>query len=168
MTVVKKAPRFRSRLSLAARLFTIVLGLLVGKGAVLAQPIPPPSPAGERPAAITVHTATGDHVFTVEWALTPAERQRGLMYRPEMAADHGMVFDFFVEAPVSFWMANTLIPLDMIFIREDGTVFSIAEHTTPLSLAAVPSGGPVRYVLEVNAGTADRIGLLPGDRIDLE
>ncbi|MGD9740647.1 MAG: DUF192 domain-containing protein [Bauldia sp.] len=167
MTRTASASVFRGRFLLASILAAVLIAP-IGAG-VLAQPTPAPAAAAEeRPAEITIHTVGGDHVFTVEWALTPTERQRGLMYRPEMAADHGMVFDFFVEAPVSFWMANTLIPLDMIFIREDGTVFSIAKNTTPLSLDGVPSGGPVRYVLEVNGGTADLIGLQPGDRIDLQ
>jgi uncharacterized membrane protein (UPF0127 family) len=117
---------------------------------------------------ITVHTDTGDHLFTVEWAIAPEERTCGLMFREEMAADHGMVFDFEEDRPgISFWMRNTLIPLDMVFIRASGEVLNIAENTTPLSLAGVPAAGPVRYVLELNGGTAARIGLEPGDQVDL-
>ena len=89
------------------------------------------------------------------------------MFRTEMAADHGMVFDFGSERPVAFWMKNTLIPLDMIFIRDDGEVLNIAKNTTPFSDALVPSDGPVRYVLEINGGISDEIGLAPGDMIDL-
>lgn len=114
---------------------------------------------------VTIHTAGGAHLFTVEWAVTPAERSCGLMFRQEMAPDHGMVFDFQVERGVSFWMSNTLISLDMIFIKADGEVLNVAEHTTPLSLEGVPSDGEVRYVLEVIAGTAERIGLEEADRI---
>ena len=117
---------------------------------------------------VTIHTATGDHLFTVEWAVTTAERSCGLMFRETMAADHGMVFDFHVERSVSFWMSNTLISLDMVFIQAGGQVLSVAEFTTPLSLEGVPSDGPVRYVLELIGGTADRIGLAPGDMIDLD
>ena len=116
---------------------------------------------------VTAHTDTGDHVFTVEWAIEPAEQTCGLMFREAMAADHGMVFDFRTDGDHTFWMRNTLISLDMIFIRGDGEVVNVAANTTPLSLASVPSTGPVRYVLEVVAGTADRIGLEPGDRFDL-
>lgn len=123
-------------------------------------------PAGEE--CITVHTDSGDHVFTVEWAINTLERTCGLMYREEMDPDHGMVFDFQTERTVSFWMRNTLISLDMVFIRDGGEVLNIAEGTTPLSLEGVPSDGPVRYVFEVVAGTADRIGLEPGDMVDLE
>jgi len=148
-------------------LFLVALAGLAAAQAV-AQPAVPLVPPLERPETITIHTATGEHVFTVEWALTDAERSRGLMFRTEMAPDHGMVFDFFREAPVAFWMRNTLISLDMIFIRADGTVLSIAQNTTPLSEAGVPSNGAVRYVLEVVAGTAARLGLEPEDWIDLE
>ncbi len=116
---------------------------------------------------VTVQTETGDYIFTVEWAIDPAERSCGLMFREEMAEDHGMIFDFELERPVSFWMRNTLISLDMIFIRASGEVLNVAEGTTPLSLEGVPSDGPVRYVLEVIAGTADRIGLEPGDMVDI-
>lgn len=117
---------------------------------------------------VTIHTSADDHLFTVEWAITAPERSCGLMFREEMADNHGMVFDFQVERAVSFWMSNTLISLDMIFIKDDGEILNIAEFTTPLSLEGVPSDGPVRYVLEVVGGTADRIGLAPGDMIDLE
>lgn len=117
---------------------------------------------------VTIHTDSGDYVFTVEWAIEPEQRRCGLMFREEMAADHGMVFDFFDEQVRSFWMRNTLISLDMIFIRDGGEVLNIAENTVPLSLESVPSDGPARYVLEVIAGTAERIGLEPGDMIDLD
>jgi uncharacterized membrane protein (UPF0127 family) len=154
------------------RVRSLVLALAavggLAAGQAVAQPAVPLVPLVERPETITIHTDTGDHVFTVEWAVTDAERSRGLMFRTEMAPDHGMVFDFFREAPVSFWMRNTLISLDMIFIRADGTVLSIAQNTTPLSDAAVPSNGAVRYVLEVIGGTAARLSIDPGDRIDLE
>lgn len=117
---------------------------------------------------VTVNTDDGAFLFTVEWAIEPAERSCGLMFREEMAEDHGMVFDFQTERPVSFWMRNTLISLDIVFIEDDGTVLNIAEGTTPLSLDGVPSDGPVRYVFEVIAGTADRIGLEAGDTVELE
>ncbi|MCW5696850.1 MAG: DUF192 domain-containing protein [Bauldia sp.] len=119
------------------------------------------------PATVTVHTDSGAYVFTTEWVFTPADQARGLMFREEMAEDHGMVFDFGRESHRSFWMQNTLISLDIIFIHESGEVAHIAEYTTPLSEAPIPSTVPVRYVFEVVAGTADRIGLKPGDRIDL-
>jgi uncharacterized membrane protein (UPF0127 family) len=128
----------------------------------------PENEACPQEECVTIHTSADDHLFTVEWAITTSERSCGLMFREEMADDYGMVFDFQVERAVSFWMSNTLISLDMIFIKDGGEVLNIAEFTTPLSLEGVPSDGPVRYVLEVVGGTADRIGLAPGDMIDLE
>jgi uncharacterized membrane protein (UPF0127 family) len=123
-------------------------------------------PEGEE--CVVIHTSSGAHVFTVEWAIEPAERSCGLMFREEMAADHSMVFDFQTERPVSFWMRNTYISLDMVFIRDGGEVLNVATNTTTLSDESVPSAGSVRYVLELVAGTAERIGLAPGDVIDLD
>ncbi|WP_420393295.1 DUF192 domain-containing protein [Acuticoccus sp.] len=117
------------------------------------------------PDRLIARTVTGDHTFKVELADDPIERQRGLMFREEMAPDAGMLFDFGREGERSFWMKNTILPLDIIYARSDGTVVSIARATTPFSLEAVPSNGPARFVLEVNAGVADAIGLAPGDRL---
>jgi len=125
------------------------------------------SPAG-RPDRISIVTRSGEHSFTVEWAVTPDERARGLMFRETMAPDHGMMFDFMVEEPVSFWMKNTPLALDIIFIHANGSVARIARNTVPFSERTIPSGVPVRYVLEVVAGTADRIGLAGGDRVRLQ
>lgn len=105
------------------------------------------------------------HIFKVEAAVTPETRALGLMFRREMAADSGMLFDFGQNQPVSMWMKNTLIPLDMLFIDAEGRVVNIAERTVPGSLAGIASNGPVRFVLEVNGGTAARLGLKPGDRV---
>jgi len=122
---------------------------------------------GARPDRLSIVTSTGDHKFTVEWARTTEERARGLMERTDLPEDRGMVFDFGHEQPVTFWMKNTPLPLDMIFIHADGTVYRVEQRTTPFSEAMIPSGGAVRFVLEVNGGVADRIGLKPGDRVRL-
>jgi uncharacterized membrane protein (UPF0127 family) len=114
---------------------------------------------------LVVATDAGEHRFQVERADDPAERARGLMFRREMADEHGMLFDFGAEEPASFWMANTYIPLDMIFIKSDGTIESIAERATPLSQRSVTSQGPVRYVLEINGGLSDELGIEPGDKV---
>jgi uncharacterized protein len=106
------------------------------------------------------------HAFAVELATDEAERERGLMFRKELPEGHGMLFDFEEDRPVSFWMHNTLISLDMIFIRSDGTIVRIAENTEPMSDRLVPSGAPVRAVLEVVAGTARKLGIAPGDHVD--
>lgn len=116
------------------------------------------------PLAIT--TAAGRHIFSVELALTPEERATGLMNRKSLAADRGMLFDMGRVGPAAFWMKNTFVSLDIIFIDAEGRVVNVAERTTPLSEALVPSDGPVRYVLELVAGSAERIGLQPGDRVE--
>jgi uncharacterized protein len=116
-------------------------------------------------ATLEIITKTGVHPFAVELVTNDAERARGLMFRKELPEGQGMLFDFEREQPVSFWMHNTYISLDMIFIRGDGRILSIAENTEPLSDRLVPSGGPVRAVLEVIAGTAVKLGIAPGDRV---
>ena len=107
----------------------------------------------------------GSHHFQVEVARTDKERATGLMYRKEVPEGRGMLFDFGREQEVSMWMENTYVSLDMIFIRKDGRILSIAENTTPLSRAVVSSKGPAFAVLEVVAGTAKKLGLAPGDQI---
>jgi uncharacterized membrane protein (UPF0127 family) len=95
-----------------------------------------------------------------------ADRARGLMFRRSLAPDRGMLFDFARVEPVSMWMKNTYVSLDMIFIRPNGTVARVAENTEPLSTRTVSSGEPVLAVLEVVAGTAKRLGIKPGDRVE--
>jgi uncharacterized membrane protein (UPF0127 family) len=104
------------------------------------------------------------HVFAVEVMRTPEEKAKGLMYRRELPEGRGMLFDFSPEQPVSMWMKNTYISLDMIFIGADGRIARIAENTKPESEAIIP-GGTVRGVLEVIAGTAKKYGIAPGDRV---
>ena len=105
------------------------------------------------------------HGFTVEIADTEAEREKGLMFRKELPEGRGMLFDFQHDQEVGFWMQNTYIPLDMIFIRGDGHILRIAENTEPLSTRVIPSNGPVRAVLEVIGGTVRKFGIAPGDRV---
>jgi len=114
---------------------------------------------------LTVETANGVQTFHVEIADNDAEREQGLMYRRSMAADHGMLFDFNPPQPVSFWMHNTFLPLDLIFIGADGRILNIAANATPFSDDNIPSAGPARGVLELNAGRAAALGILPGDRV---
>ncbi|HLX99549.1 MAG TPA: DUF192 domain-containing protein [Roseiarcus sp.] len=120
---------------------------------------------GEGLQSLTIETSTGRHVFQVEVAADDASRERGLMDRRYMAADHGMLFEFDRDAPVAFWMKNTYIPLDMIFIAPSGVVTHIAANAEPLSERIVPSGGPCVAVLELNGGTAASIRLKVGDKI---
>ncbi len=114
---------------------------------------------------LTLHTETGVYPIIVEVAKEPLQRQRGLMFRTELAHDHGMIFDFGVDRQASMWMANTLIPLDMVFIRVDGTIAGYHENAVPGSNAIISSNEPVRYVLELGGGEAAAYGLKPGDRI---
>ena len=114
---------------------------------------------------VEIASKGGVHVFTVEIADTEAAREKGLMYRKSLPPGQGMLFDFHSDQPVRFWMKNTYIPLDMIFIRSDGRILNIAENTTPMSENEVPSAGPVKAVLEVRGGTARKLGIAPGDRV---
>lgn len=114
---------------------------------------------------LVVNTEAGPRSFQVELADEPRERATGLMYRRHLPKGGGMLFDFGEEQAVSMWMANTYIPLDMLFIKADGTVESIGERTTPMSRRSVASKGPVRYVLEINGGLSDELGIKPGDTV---
>ncbi|HET7336249.1 MAG TPA: DUF192 domain-containing protein [Rhizomicrobium sp.] len=139
--------------------------LMATQGCSLAQSEPPVPQVALPVSDLTITTARGPVHFTVELANTDEARRRGLMYREQMAADHGMLFDFGRPAYQAFWMKNTILPLDMIFIRDDGTISSIAANTTPYSLAAVRSQEPVRAVLEINAGRAAALGIMPGQQV---
>ena len=138
----------------AAFAFVLVLVALVG---VMAR--------GAESDSLEIVTSTGRHVFQIEVANNDASRERGLMDRRYMAADHGMLFEFDHEAPVAFWMKNTYIPLDMIFIAPSGVVTHIAANAEPLSERIIPSGGPCVAVLELNGGAAASIGLKVGDKV---
>lgn len=116
-------------------------------------------------STLTIETASGVHEFRVELALTPSQHAQGLMFRQRMAPDAGMLFVYNVEEVVTMWMRNTFIPLDMVFIDSRGRIAHIAERTVPQSEAVISSGGPVVAVLELNAGTASRLKLRPGDRV---
>lgn len=126
-------------------------------------------PSGPAMAAdmqmLEIITRSGVQVFSVEVARTDQERERGLMFRTSLPEGRGMLFDFSPDQNVTMWMKNTLIPLDMIFIRSDGRILRIAENTKTESEEIIPSGGPVRAVLEVIAGTAKKYGIAPGDRV---
>ena len=116
-------------------------------------------------AEITVDTASGPKAFEVEVASDPASQRRGLMYRRELAPNAGMLFDFHSNAALSFWMKNTVLPLDMLFIRSDGTISTIAANAVPYSTTPIPSAEPVRAVLEINGGRAQELGIRAGDRV---
>lgn len=115
---------------------------------------------------LTIRSAGRVHRFTIEVARTPGEQQMGLMYRRALAPDGGMLFPFDSEQPISFWMKNTIIPLDLIFIRGDGRIARIAQSATPLSLDLIDSGEPVSAVLEIAGGRSAQLGIKAGDTVD--
>jgi uncharacterized protein len=114
-------------------------------------------------SSLTIDTDHGPQRFSVEIAQTPQEQEQGLMFRRSLPADAGMLFDFGTTQPAEFWMKNTLIPLDMLFIAADGTIADIHERAVPLSEATIYSKVPVRAVLELNGGTVARLGIHLGD-----
>ncbi|MDB5417588.1 MAG: hypothetical protein JWP50_1007 [Phenylobacterium sp.] len=116
---------------------------------------------------LTIVTDRGPAKFKVEMADTDLKREFGLMCRKTLAPDRGMLFDFGGPSEdVAFWMRNTLIGLDIIYIRPDGTILSIARQAKPLDERPIPAGGTIRAVLEISAGRAAQLGLQPGDRVD--
>jgi uncharacterized membrane protein (UPF0127 family) len=115
---------------------------------------------------LQIQTSKGPAKFMVEFAGTETTREYGLMCRKSLAPDRGMLFDFGQPLDgAAFWMRNTLIPLDIIYIRPDGTVLSIARNVPPLDESPVPAGGRIRTVLEIPAGRAAQLGIMPGDRV---
>jgi uncharacterized protein len=130
---------------------------------------PPPSAIAAAKLAImplTITTAAGQRHFRVEVARSPEEQAQGLMFRTALAPDAGMLFPFEQPRPAGFWMKNTVIPLDMLFIRADRTIARIAANTVPHSLAVVESGEPVIAVLELAGGQAAALGIAAGDRVN--
>ena len=114
---------------------------------------------------LTIISATGPHRFTVEVAVTPAQMQQGLMFRRTMAADAGMLFDYKTPMVATMWMRNTFIPLDMLFVDAQGRIVNVHQRAVPQSLDVIAATGPVRAVIELNGGTAARLGIAPGDQV---
>ena len=114
---------------------------------------------------IIIDTASGPRTFEVEVASDPASQRRGLMYRRALAPNAGMLFDFHMNSELSFWMKDTILPLDMLFIRSDGTISTIAANAIPYSITPIPSAEPVRAVLEINGGRARELGIRAGDKV---
>jgi uncharacterized membrane protein (UPF0127 family) len=125
-----------------------------------------PALADDGREPLTIVTAHGRHVFQVEIADDPEERVQGLMFRKSLAADAGMLFLSGRTEPQSFWMKNTEIPLDLLFIAKDGRIVDMHEHAVPFSLRPMASKVPVWAVLEVAGGTAARLGVKVGDRVE--
>jgi uncharacterized protein len=125
----------------------------------------PPAARSAEQQILEIASKTGVHVFSVELAVTDEERSRGLMFRRSVPESYGMLFDFKRDQEVTMWMRNTYVSLDMIFIQSDGRIRRIAENTETESDKIIPSGGQVRAVLEVAAGTARKLGIEAGDRV---
>lgn len=149
-----------------SRRFLIVGTLAVGLTlSACSKPSGPVDEAGNPLEALTITTASGPHEFMVEIADDEPERERGLMFRPPLADDRGMLFEFPDSAERSFWMRNTPSSLDIIYIDPTGSIVSIAHHTTPYSDAQIPSNGAASGVLELRAGRAEEIGAKAGDKV---
>ncbi len=114
---------------------------------------------------LTIISATGPHRFKVELAETPAQMTQGLMFRTSLAPDAGMLFDYQQPTVATMWMRNTLIPLDMLFVDAQGRIVNIHERAVPQSHDVIAAAAPVRAVIELNGGTASRLGIEPGDRV---
>jgi len=128
-------------------------------------PAPRTAPSGLDLVTLTVEGQGRRHVFTVEMARTPAQQEQGLMHRRALAPDAGMLFPFDPPRPASFWMRNTLIPLDMVFIRPDGSIARIAANTVPMSETPIAVTDPMTAVLELPGGRAAQLGIREGDRV---
>lgn len=144
----------------------VLRGVLAAALVIVAVAWPAVAQQGFSSAPLTIETGDGGrHDFTVELAVSPSEQSQGLMFRQSMPADAGMLFPYTRDAMRSFWMRNTLVPLDILFIGGDGRIAHIVQRTVPLSEATISSRVPVRAVLEVNAGTVRRLGIAVGDRV---
>ena len=116
-------------------------------------------------STLTIRTPVKTYSFFTEVAISQAAKEQGLMFRQSIAADHAMLFDFNPPQKVQMWMKDTLIPLDMIFVRSDGKIVSIAENAKPESLDVIGVDEPVADVVEVAGGLTHKLGIHPGDHV---
>ncbi len=122
--------------------------------------------AGLPVATVIIHTHAGAHTFRMEVAADDASRELGLMHRLHLANDAGMLFDFHGSVMTAFWMKDTPLPLDMLFVRADGTISTIAANAVPFSTKEIYSAEPIRAVLEISGGLSKTLGIAPGDRVE--
>lgn len=134
-------------------LLGLVAALVLGAAVATAEPV-------------VIHAGGSAYKFEVEIVTTPESRAQGLMFRKALAPNAGMLFIYPDEKPVSFWMKNTLIPLDMLFLKSDGQIAHIAHNAVPLDESQIDSGAAVKAVLEINGGTAAALGIKEGDRVE--
>jgi len=146
---------------------TLAQGVWMASGlAQMGKPITGPQPPLPTERLVIVTKDGKRHDFNVEMAKTPEQQEIGLMFRPTVAPDGGMLFDWGRPQESQMWMKNTIASLDMVFINADGTIRSIIENAVPQSLAVLDSHGPVRATLELAAGTTARLGILVGDHVE--
>lgn len=149
-----------------SRVWAVLCGMFFLASVAFFQPVAA-QPQPTLPLSdLVIQTAKGPQRFRVELADNDMSRSRGMMFRTNMAPDAGMLFDFKQEQMASFWMRNTLLPLDMLFIKADGTILNIHQRAIPRDETGINSAGPVRAVLEVNGGTAARLGIKAGDKVE--
>ena len=117
---------------------------------------------------LVIHAGGSAYKFEVEVVTTPETRAQGLMFRKAMLANAGMLFIYPGEQAVSFWMKNTLIPLDMLFLKADGSIAHIAHNAVPMDETPIDSGAAVKAVLEINGGTANALGIKEGDKVEYQ
>ncbi len=154
----------RSLVALAA-LLALAAAPAYAQGCASPEAMHAPQPVLPKEKLAIVGRDGTEHVFSVEMALSPEQIEIGLMSRPSVPADGGMLFDLGQPQQARFWMCNTIASLDMVFIKPDGTIDSIAENTVPQSLSTEASRGPVRATLELAAGTAAKLGIRVGDKV---
>ena len=153
--------------------FLLAAGLAACSPQTAAEPTPTPESmavlhpvSGLEVIPLNIDTGEAEHAFRVEVAITPEARRQGLMYRTELPDDEGMIFPSPRPQVESFWMRNTPIPLDIVFIEADGRILNIARETVPYSLDPVRSSGPVTAVLELRGGLTEKLGIEPGDTVE--
>lgn len=145
------------------RLKFLLSVFLIVPALACADPAPPPHPLPH--STLVIDTSNGPVHFNVEMANDAQSQEYGLMFRKSLATNAGMLFDFHTLVNTSFWMKNTLIPLDIIFILPDGTISSIAPDAVPMSTTSIPAVEPVRAVLEIGGGRAAQFGIYPGEKV---
>jgi uncharacterized protein len=146
--------------------FTLLLLFMIVGHLAMATPSPDAGIAQNLPTKpLSIASGNKTHRFIVMIARSAAEQEVGMMWQLKVAPDHGMLFPLSGERPAAFWMRNTLVPLDIIFIRKNGKIANIAANATPQSLTPIPSAGPVSAVLEIAGGRAAELGIKAGDRI---
>ena len=154
----RRNPKLLERAAIAAALFSFVM---MGMVLLISDAVQ----AKVRTETLVIETSKGARTITIELAETAEQKALGLMFRTEMARDHGMLFPYEQEEEITMWMKNTYLSLDMIFIKSDGRVLRVEERTKPLSEAIISSRGRARAVLELVAGTARDLGIKPGDLV---